>query len=131
MEPMDIDWHAGRLRWVRPGGYLYGISLFPVRVLFSACMLLITISASLADEICTDMMEFEKNGWTLGPVQQAMDIYLRDHRMRVNWLKQPRPPSAVGRNYYEWLWFAEFGATMKTELVQRYCNGAAVSSTKE
>jgi hypothetical protein len=98
---------------------------------FAAGILLIMVSAMQADEICTDKMEFEKNGWQLKPVQQAMDIYLRDHRMRVNWLKEPRPPSAVGRDYYEWLWIDEFGASMKAELVQRYCAGAADSGTKE
>ena len=90
---------------------------------FAAGILLIMVSAAQADEICMDKIEFEKKGWQLKPVQQAMDNYLRDHRMRVNWLKQPRPPSAVGRDYYEWLWIDEFGARMKAELVQRYCNG--------
>ena len=90
---------------------------------FAAGILLIMVSATQADEVCMDKIEFEKSGWQLGPVQQAMDIYLRDHRMRVNWLKEPRPPSAVGRDYYEWLWSDEFGAGMKAELVQRYCTG--------
>ena len=99
--------------------------------LFAAGMLLIMVSATWADEICTDKIEFEKNGWQLRPVQQAMDIYLRDHRMRVNWLKEPRPPSAVGRDYYEWLWIDEFGAGMKAELVQRYCVGAMDSGAEE
>jgi hypothetical protein len=49
----------------------------------------------------------------------------------VNWLKEPRPPSAVGRDYYEWLWIDEFGAGMKAELVQRYCVGAMDSGAKE
>jgi hypothetical protein len=98
---------------------------------FAAGVLLIMVSATRADEICTDKMEFEKTGWQLRPVQQAMDIYLRDHRMRVNWLKEPRPPSAVGRGYYEWLWIDEFGARMKAELVQRYCAGAADSGARE
>ncbi|MGB5471940.1 MAG: hypothetical protein WBQ78_00505 [Gammaproteobacteria bacterium] len=98
---------------------------------FAAGMLLIVVSATQADEICSDQIEFEKNGWQLRPVQQAMDIYLRDHRMRVNWLKEPRPPSAVGRDYYEWLWIDEFGARMKAELVQRYCAGAADSGARE
>ena len=97
----------------------------------AAGMLLIMFSATQADEICTDQIEFERNGWQLGPVQQAMDIYLRDHRMRVNWLKEPRPPSAVGRDYYEWLWIDDFGARMKAELVQRYCAGAADSGARE
>jgi hypothetical protein len=98
---------------------------------FAAGMLLIMVSATRADKLCTDQMEFEKNGWQLRPVQQAMDIYLRDHRMRVNWLKEPRPPNAVGRDYYEWLWIDEFGAGMKAELVQRYCAGAADSGAKQ
>jgi hypothetical protein len=89
----------------------------------AAGILLIMVSATQADEICMDQIEFEKNGWQLRPVQQAMDIYLRNHRMRVNWLKEPRPPSAVGRDYYEWLWIDEFGARVKAELVQRYCTG--------
>lgn len=66
-------------------------------------------------------MEFEKNGWRLKPVQQAMDDYLRDHRMRINWGQEPRPPSAVGRDYYEWLWTDNFGAGMKAGLVQLFC----------
>jgi hypothetical protein len=98
---------------------------------FAAGMLLFMVSATRADEICTDQIEFEETGWQLEPVQEAMDIYLRDHRMRVNWLKEPRPPSAVGRDYYEWLWIDEFGAGMKAELVQRYCVGAADSGAKE
>jgi len=104
--------------------------LFRVSVL-SAGMLLITISTTLAEKVCTDKMEFEKNGWKLEQVQQAMDIYLRDHRMRVNWLNEPWPPSAVGRDYYEWLWFAEIGATMKTEIIQHYCAGVVDSGSEE
>ena len=99
--------------------------------LLVAGMALTGASASETDEICADQTEFEKDGWQLKPVQQAMDDYLRDRRMRVNWLKEPRPPSAVGRDYYEWLWMEEFGAAMKADLVQRYCGGAADSSAKE
>ena len=93
-------------------------------LVLSASILLGMVSDPRTDEICTDKAEFEKNGWQLKPVQQAMDIYLRDHRMRVNWLKEPRPPSAVGRDYYEWLWIDEFGAGMKVKLVQRFRGGA-------
>jgi hypothetical protein len=93
----------------------------------AAGTLLIISSAARADEICKDRMEFEKNGWQLKPVQQAMDNYLRDHRMRVNWLHEPRPPDAVGRDYYEWLWTDEFGAGMKAGLVKYYCAGKADS----
>ena len=101
------------------------------RVCLSAAgTLLIVASVTRADGLCADRMEFAKNGWQLKPVQQAMDIYLRDHRMRVNWLKEPRPPDAVGRDYYEWLWINEFGARMKAELVQRYCDGAADSGAR-
>ncbi|MDT8386617.1 MAG: hypothetical protein RQ736_03840 [Thiogranum sp.] len=82
---------------------------------------LLSVTAG-AGEICTDRIEFETSGWQLKEVQQAMDDYLRDHRMRANWLKEPRPPSAVGRDYYEWLWTSEFGAGMKAELVERYCD---------
>ena len=63
----------------------------------AAGMLLGVISASRADETCTDEANFERNGWQLKPVQRAMDDYLRDHRIRVNWLLKPRPPNAVGR----------------------------------
>ena len=98
---------------------------------FAAGILLGMASATRADEICTDKSEFEKDGWQLRPVQQAMDNYLRDHRMRVNWLNEPRPPNAVGRNYYEWLWIDEFGAGMKAELVQRYCASAEESDVRK
>ena len=94
-------------------------------------MLLGMVSFPRADEICTDKMEFEKDGWQLKPVQQAMDDYLRDHRMRVNWLQEPRPPSAVGRNYYEWLWIDQYGAGMKAELVRRYCAIASDVGAKD
>ncbi|MCO6413335.1 MAG: hypothetical protein J5I92_11360 [Thiogranum sp.] len=96
---------------------------------FAAGMLL--LCDALADEICANKKEFEKNGWQLEPVQQAMDNTMRDHRMRANWLKQPRPPSAVGRDYYEWLWMSEFGAAMKADLVQHYCGGAVDSGANE
>jgi len=32
---------------------------------FAAGMLLVMVSATRADEICTDKMEFEKTGWQL------------------------------------------------------------------
>ena len=99
--------------------------------LLAAGMLPGVVSASPADEICADRMEFEKDGWQLKPVQQAMDEYLRDHRMRVNWGKEPRPPSAVGRDYYEWLWIHDFGAGMKAELVQRFCAGAPPAGDRD
>jgi hypothetical protein len=102
----------------------------PVCVLATG-MLLSVVSDAQSDEICADREEFEKNGWQLRPVQQAMDNYLRDHRMRVNWLREPRPPSAVGRDYYEWLWMDEFGATMKAELVEHYCAGTVDSRATE
>jgi hypothetical protein len=91
----------------------------------AAGVLLGLVSAPRADQICRDKTDFEKNGWQLKPVRRAMDDYLRDHRIRVNWLHEPRPPNAVGRDYYEWLWIDEFGAGMKAELVQRFCEGAA------
>jgi hypothetical protein len=96
-----------------------------------AGVLVSVVIGAQADEVCVDKEKFEKNGWQLTPVQQGMDAYLRDHRMRVNWLKEPRPPSAVGRDYYEWLWINEFGATMKSELVQRFCGGATDSGAEE
>ena len=91
-------------------------------------VLLIVASIARADGLCADRKEFEKNGWQLEPVQRAMDVYMRDHRMRANWMREPRPPDAVGRDYYEWLWINEFGARMKAELVRRYCGGAADSA---
>ena len=94
-------------------------------LVLAAGMLLDVVSDPRADEICTDKANFERTGWQLKPVQRAMDNYLRDHRIRVNWLHEPRPPNAVGRNYYEWLWIDEFDAGMKTELVQRFCVSAA------
>ncbi len=104
----------------------------PFRVcVFASGALLAMVAAIRADEICADKTEFEKDGWQLTPVQRAMDRYLRDHRMRVNWLHEPRPPSAVGRDYYEWLWIDDFGATMKSELVQRFCGGASDAGNKE
>jgi hypothetical protein len=95
----------------------------------AAGILLAVVSGTRADELCTDRIEFERDGWQLEPVQQAMDDYLRDHGMRVNWLQEPRPPSAVGRNYYEWLWTHDFGVGMKAELVQRFCAGAPSAGT--
>jgi hypothetical protein len=86
--------------------------------------LLILAPDTRADGLCADRQELEKNGWQLKPVQRAMDMYMRDHRMRANWLREPRPPDAVGRDYYEWLWINPFGARMKAELVRRYCGGA-------
>jgi hypothetical protein len=56
-----------------------------------------------------------------------MDDYLRAHRMRVHWLQEPRPPDAVGRDYYEWLWMHDFGTGMRAELVQRFCAGASAA----
>jgi hypothetical protein len=96
----------------------------------AAGLLVGVLSAPRADEICIDKADFEKNGWQVKPVQRAMDDYLRDHRIRVNWLHEPRPPNAVGRDYYEWLWIDEFGAGMKAELMQQFCGGAADVGTK-
>lgn len=93
--------------------------------LFVVVMLVGMAAAIQADEICPDKADFEKNGWQLKPVQQAMNRYLRDHRMRVNWLHEPRPPNAIGRDYYEWLWIDDFGAAMKSELVCRFCGCAS------
>lgn len=78
-----------------------------------------------AEVVCPSPEEFVDNGWESKMVQKDMDRYLRDHRMRVNWMQEPRPPNAVGKDYYEWLWIDEFGAAMKAELVEKYC-GATV-----
>ena len=88
-------------------------------------LLSLFVSAVAAQTLCPDRKVFEKDGWQLQPVQKAMDEYLREHRMRVNWLHEPRPPNAVGRGYYEWLWIDPYGAGMKAELVQRYCGDVA------
>jgi hypothetical protein len=84
-------------------------------------LLSLVLSQALAEEICPDAEAFIADGWQHETVQDAMDDYLRDHRMRANWEKQPVPPDAIGRDYYEWLWFNEFGATMKHELVLYFC----------
>jgi hypothetical protein len=65
-------------------------------LVLSASILLGMVSDPRTDEICTDKAEFEKNGWQLKLVQQAMDDYLRDHGIRVNWLHEPRPPQRSG-----------------------------------
>lgn len=78
-------------------------------------------SVAEADNPCADPAMFAESGWQHPAVQDAMDDYLRDHRMRVNWLQEPRPPNAIGRDYYEWLWIDPFGARMKAGLVQRFC----------
>lgn len=79
--------------------------------------------AARATTLCPDTDAFLASGWEQPEVQDAMDDYLRDHRIRVNWQQEPQPPNAVGRDYYEWLWIDEFGAAMKAELVDRFCSG--------
>ncbi len=87
-------------------------------------MLVIGSSHVFAAVDCSDPEAFLQTGWQQPEVQKAMDHYLRDHKMRVNWMQEPRPPNAVGRDYYEWLWSDEFGAAMKAELVARFCASA-------
>ena len=75
----------------------------------------------VADDLCADYDLFLEQGWEHQPVQDAMDAYMRDHRMRANWLNQPSPPDQIGRDYYEWLWHNDFGARMKAEVVRSFC----------
>jgi len=76
---------------------------------------------SQAAEPCSDSAVFAEDGWQDQRVQDAMDNYMRDHRMRANWQNQPAPPDQIGRDYYYWLWHNDFGAKMKAELTQRFC----------
>ena len=91
----------------------------PVLVLLWA----LTLSVR-AEELCLDYEQFQAQGWEYQEVQDAMDRYLRDHRMRANWLNQPAPPDQIGRDYYEWLWHNDFGARMKADIVHRFCGVA-------
>lgn len=84
----------------------------------------------MADELCADYDLFQDQGWQYPQVQDAMDTYLREHRMRANWLNQPAPPDQIGRDYYEWLWHNSFGARMKSEVVHRFC-GAGSGAEEE
>ena len=79
-------------------------------------------SAVAEETLCSERGEFIESGWQQQPVKDAMDRYLREHRIRINWQQEPRPPSAIGRDYYEWLWQANIGAAMKNELVARFCD---------
>ena len=84
-----------------------------------------------AQTVCQARSEFVETGWRQPAVQEAMDHYLRQHRMRANWLREPVPPDQIGRDYYEWLWHSEFGAGMKRELVQRFCGAPEVAHQPE
>lgn len=92
-----------------------------------AAFLLLILSLNLSAEststasLCDDPELFWQQGWEHQAVQDAMDLYLRDHRMRANWLNQPAPPDQIGKDYYQWLWHNSFGAAMKREIVQQYC----------
>jgi hypothetical protein len=79
----------------------------------------------VADELCADREAFAVSGWQHEAVQDAMDNYLRDHRMRANWGSAPMGPDTVGRDYYEWLWMSDFGAKMKADVMQRFCDTAS------
>jgi hypothetical protein len=99
------------------------------KLMLAGALCVAAVSAAAADEgreevNCDSRAGFIADGWQQKPVQAAMDAYLRDHRMRANWMHEPRPPDAVGRDYYEWLWTTDFGAAMKQALVQRFCAGA-------
>lgn len=85
--------------------------------------------AAPEDELCHDQALFIQDGWQQQTVQDAMDDYLRDHRMHANWLQEPVPPDQIGKDYYEWLWHNRFGATMKRQLVHRFCSGSAQKVT--
>ena len=86
-----------------------------------ALLLVLQTGAVMAEPVCPSPEEFAVDGWRHPEVQSAMDDYLRDRRTRVNWLQEPRPPNAIGREYYEWLWIDEFGAAMKAEMEKRFC----------
>ena len=78
-----------------------------------------------AESLCFDLEQFQEDGWHQPEVQAAMDDYLRQHRMRVNWLREPVPPDQIGKDYYEWLWHSGFGARMKQELMLRFCGAVS------
>ena len=93
------------------------------RLLFISCLL--TPPLMNAQGSCEDYDQFVENGWQLPEVQEAMDHYLRNHRMRANWLNQPAPPDQIGSDYYQWLWHNSFGANMKRDISQRFCRTPA------
>ncbi|RLT87362.1 MULTISPECIES: hypothetical protein [unclassified Ketobacter] len=96
-----------------------------MRTLPAMAILMLLAQPVAAQPLCDDVEAFSADGWQLDPVQDAMDKYLRDHRMRANWRQQPAPPDQIGRDYYEWLWHSDFGAIMKAELMQRFCGSAS------
>jgi len=82
-----------------------------------------------ADALCEDYEQFAQYGWEHEQVQNAMDVYLRDHRMHANWLNQPAPPDQIGSDYYQWLWHNRFGAVMKRDVTQQFCERNNAEST--
>lgn len=97
---------------------------FPAILLFFSTHL-------MGQSLCDDPEQFAQFGWQESQVQTAMDRYMREHRMRANWLNQPSPPDQIGRNYYEWLWSNNFGAAMKRELTGRFCGFSQNSIPEE
>ena len=91
----------------------------------SIFILCLSLSAPvMAEPLCANYDLFIDQGWEHQAVQDAMDRYMRDHRMRANWLNQPAPPDQIGRDYYEWLWHNDFGARMKAELINSFCGAS-------
>lgn len=90
-------------------------------ILFLILFVPLALAEPASAPLCEDGEVFFEDGWEQPAVQEAMDDYLRDHRMRANWLNQPSPPDQIGSDYYQWLWNSEFGATMKNELMRRFC----------
>ncbi len=82
---------------------------------------LVSTSVLGEDQVCAEKADFVKDGWRVQEVQDAMDNYLRDHKVRANWLDKPAAPAMIGRDYYEWLWHSDFGAGMKSYLVSQFC----------
>ncbi|HVL02611.1 MAG TPA: hypothetical protein VM553_22485 [Dongiaceae bacterium] len=100
--------------------------MLPNKRLLIACLLPTCLLPALvvADELCADRDAFAQSGWQHEAVQDAMDNYMRDHRMRANWGSAPMGPDTVGRDYYEWLWMSDYGAKMKIEVMNRFCGPA-------
>lgn len=96
-------------------------------VRFAFIILLIAPQLLLADDLCEDRDVFLDDGWEHQAVKDAMDIYLREHRMHANWLDQPAPPDQIGRDYYQWLWHNNFGAAMKRNVVEQFCGNASAT----
>ncbi len=99
-------------------------------LLFALCLTWVVLPLR-AEQPCAEYEIFLEQGWEQQVVQDAMDDYMREHRMRANWLNQPSPPDQIGRDYYEWLWHNDFGARMKAELVRRFCGTGVLPEVED